>query len=181
MIEVHILAGNIGSGKTTTSNRITNVYNHGEFYYFSNDEIVMSLNKGYHGVEIYDVNWKPVIWDFKRSIIQFAIKSGLHLVLDDTHMGSYARIELIETARKVGDCHIIVHWHEHPDELKRRISHPRNQSSAVWQMVWNMHNKIKILPSLSEGMDELVYYDGDGDEIKRELKDSNATVSMGGE
>lgn len=157
------MSGNIGTGKSTTTELIRGNMTPGTYYVISNDSLIMNLTCGYHGPELYKVPWKSETEKFKLGMVRLAVMCGIHVIIDECNITRKTRMGVITAARESGECLIFVHWHAYKDGLTRRIqSDSRNQSESIWEMVHDQFAEAAEYPETEEGWDVLKVWDGLG-------------------
>ncbi len=152
MNNIIILVGNIGSGKTTYCNTLTN------YVVISRDALRYMIGNGKY---IFDVNLESAIHQSEKYIVEEFMKTGRDIVIDEVGMSRKLRKPYIKLASKYQYkvTAIIMPKLTMQESVKRRLSSPHGDfGEEVWNSVWQRFNSIYQKPAILEGFDSIIYY-----------------------
>jgi len=150
---IHLMIGNIGTGKTTTATKI--LEENPNTLYVSDDDICTLVNMGNYGPELWSNKYWPVYSAIKRSIAEIAIENGFSIIIDSTNMSESKRAVWVKKAKQL-NVSIIAHVHlDHALGIKRRQETPRGQTFEMWQKVYERFQSEYEEVTSAEGFNEI--------------------------
>lgn len=166
MNKVHVMVGNIGSGKSSTVNALRDELRPYSYILFNYDSLVVPLSGGvYETVELdggsHSLKHRKIFEEMQRAGVRAAVRHGKDAIVDDCNMTRAFRKTMIDIALDEGAMSIF-HYHDCGRDLERRLQDPRGTPSEVWIDVWRMFENMWDPISIDEGMDVLITYDGYG-------------------
>lgn len=146
-LELVILTGNIGSGKSLLASK----YAKRGHVVVNMDSIVKMIHGGEYGM--YDVNKKPVYHKVEQECIRTALSLGFSVVVDRTNMKISDRKRYINIGK---DYDIQIHSHDfgpgNKKTLKRRLKNPHGIPVSTWESVHKYMAGSYESSSLNEGL-----------------------------
>ena len=164
MAKLILMVGNVGTGKTTTTNRLmdtVDIRKGRDMITVSADCLAEMLFNGYYGPNIWtDKHW-TLYASIKQYIIREALAKGFSVIVDGTHMAKVNRKTYIDIAKEF-DVNVDVYLHTYPDGLKRRIANPKSEhtSPEKWAEIYNNFEDMFEAPTLNEGIDNIIIVKG---------------------
>ncbi len=134
--EVVMTCGNIGTGKTTTIEKMISKLSVGDFIVVSEDALAKTLNLGKYGREVWTGRHWPVYSALKRECVAQAIAQGLSVFVDGAHVSKPSRKKILDVIPRGTPVRLLVHRSE--DGLSRRIADARGETPELWE---NVHNR----------------------------------------
>jgi len=162
MSTVYINIGFPGSGKSTYSKKSAKENEH--VVIINRDAFRTMIKDEY----TFNFRYEPFIKDATNKSIQEALKYGLDIIVDETHIKSDRRKEIIQTVRDYeasfglindewGRTKIIYRWFDETERcLENRMMEARGYDISKWAMVINGMKKNFEPPTEDEGYDEIV-------------------------
>lgn len=144
-LTLHLMVGNIGTGKTTTAKSLLD----NNTLIVSDDNIAMMLGENYP--EMWTEKHINLYSKIKLMCARYALEAGFNVIVDGTHMSRKSREKFIKLPAKV-----IVYTHTNKDGLYRRLKDPRGCTKERWTEIWNLFESQYEEPSFEEGMDEII-------------------------
>jgi tRNA uridine 5-carbamoylmethylation protein Kti12 len=160
---VYILIGLPGSGKSTWTKEKVKENEH--CVVVSRDSF-RNMIKG--DEYTFNFRYEPFIKDSTSKTIQSALKHGLDVIVDETHIKADRRKEIIKTVREYeesyglindnyGRTKIVYVWFTETEKnLDNRMNEARGYNRSKWEMVINGMKKSFEKPTDEEEYDELV-------------------------
>lgn len=159
---VYLTIGLPGSGKSTWSRKFA-----------QENENVVIINRDAFRTMIKDeytfnFRYEPFIKNATNKAIEQALEYGLDVIVDETHVKSSRRIEIIQTIRNFensyglintdyGKTKIVYMWFtENQNNLHFRMQESRGYDAQKWEEVIHGMKSIFEPPTKKEGFDELV-------------------------
>ena len=161
MAKLFLMAGNIGTGKTTTTRKLMANSKAHNMIMVSADDLVTTLFNGHYGPDVWtDQHW-PMYAAIKLHIVYEAFTHGFDVIVDGTHMSKINRKVYIDIAKEF-DAEVIVYLHTYPDGLQRRIDNPKSKhtSPEKWTEIHNKFADTYEEPILDEGIDHITKVKG---------------------
>ncbi len=164
MAKLILMVGNIGTGKTTTANRLMVDAAHlknRDIIIISTDDLATILANGHYGPDIWTNRHIHLYSAVKQCIVHEALINGFDVIVDGTNMSKICRKAYIDIAKEfdVEDVEIIVYLHTYPDGLNRRINDPKSKhtstSTKQWTKIYNDFADTYEKPVLDEGIDHI--------------------------
>ena len=158
------MVGNIGTGKTTTAERLMATNNIGDnccTKIISNDDLAIILTKNHCNTNTWDNRHIHFYSTIKRHIVREALTHGFDIIVDGTHMRKIDRKAYIDIAKEF-DIKIVVYLHTYSKGLQRRIAEPKSNhvTAAQWTTIYNNFAEMYEKPSLDEGIDNILEIEG---------------------
>jgi len=155
MIEVQILVGNIGTGKSTHSKNLDNSW------LIWNNDVVRRM---FHPNEyVFDRKENEIILELRSHFICYSLRLGYNVCIDDTNIKIEYRKYMIDTIREwesgMGGVKIICVDFGSGDDytLARRLGRrPRGISRERWTDTHKHLKETYEKPTLDEGFDEII-------------------------
>ena len=170
MTKLFLMVGNIGTGKTTTANKLmvdagridNRDIDNRDIKVISNDDLSTILAGGHYGPDIWDSRHISLYTKVKQYILREALAHGFDIIIDGTHMGKINRKVYIDIAKEF-NVEVTVYLHTYPEGLQRRIDNPKSEhhSAELWTKVYNNFAKSYEIPTLDEGIDDIIEIDGE--------------------
>lgn len=159
MAKLILMVGNIGTGKTYTTNQL--MVDNRSILCVADDDLALMLNAGYYGPDIWtDKHW-PLYSKLKREIAREALQHGFDIIIDGTHMSISRRKNFIDIAKEF-NASVVVYLHTYPNGLERRLAEPRTDTSPeIWTKVYKDLEQIYEKPALDEGIDSIIEMKGE--------------------
>lgn len=151
---VHIMVGNIGTGKSTTVVKLTKG-NLDKIAVLDTDGIAMMYSANDYGPHIWTPKRRNLYHDSLLKLEELALQKGFDVIIDSTCMSAVRRKSFIDIAKN-NDARVIVYLHRTPGGLDRRCQAPRGQTRELWTMVYNGFENEFEEPLLDEGIDEII-------------------------
>jgi len=149
--EIILLVGNIGSGKSTLTNNLTN--NH---VIISKDALRYMIGNGAY---VYDINLESAIHQSATDMVGNFMKLKKNIVIDETNMIERIRNIYISLAIKYHYKVIamIMPKISKEEAIKRRTKNPHGKfDKGTWEYIWNKFNIMYEEPTKSEGIDKII-------------------------
>lgn len=166
MAKLILMVGNIGTGKTTTTNELmanASYKDNRNTIMISVDDLALALNNGCYGPDIWtDKHW-PLYAIIKQHIVREAFIHGFDIIVDGTHMSKINRKAYIDIAKEFG-ASVTVYLHTYTNGLKRRIAEPKSKDHdipEVWAEVYNKFANMYEAPTLDEDIDAIIKIKGE--------------------
>lgn len=153
---IEILCGMIGSGKSTYTKAMAT----SGALVVNDDSIVNAIHGGYN--YLYNQRHKYLYKQIENSIIYYGVNEKLTVIIDRPNLKVDTRKRYIGIAKSmdVGVRAIIFPILGKEIHVNRRIqSDARGLSKEEWEKVYDNHLSIYEPPSISEGFDEIIYYE----------------------
>lgn len=177
MNKIHVMVGNIGTGKSSTVNALRVVLRPYSYILYNYDDLILPLSGGvYETDELnggpHSPEHKQIYFDMMLAGVASAVRNGKNVIVDDCHMTRASRRAFIDVANKER-AESVFHYHALDTVwgLNRRQLEPRCTPNEVWIEVWKRFDGSWESISIDEGMDTLVTYDGWGNIISTIYKD----------
>jgi len=150
-MELRIMTGNIGSGKSLLASKFAKMGH----VIVNMDSIQQMVGGGEYG--LYDSEKKGIYHNTEMTVIESALNAGLSVVVDRTNMDQKGRARFIEVGKRHA-CEIISINFRRGDVggLLRRQNSPNGIPGAQWEDVWNYMEKSYEPPSFEEGFNQLI-------------------------
>jgi predicted kinase len=147
-----ILIGNIGSGKTTTVKK----YAKEGYCVVCRDDFRTMLGGG-----IYKFNTRTerAIHQASRTLLENLMVESLDIIIDETNVTKRGRKTIIHIAKLFGYhvIGIVMPQLTKEKSIANRIKDNLRQTTVEqWGKVWDMFNRMYDEPELKEGFDELI-------------------------
>ncbi len=155
-MEVFILIGNIGSGKTTWINK-----NYPNEFIISRDNLRKEFAKGINKEYLFDPLIEQNIKNIAKEKLIISLK--LHfpkIIIDETNTTIYRRSKIIKLAKKYNYklIAVIMPKYNLDFSVNRRLSNNHgNVSKTTWENVYEEININYEDPSFDEGFDEIIH------------------------
>lgn len=141
------MAGNIGTGKTTTSKTLFGP----NTFYVSEDSLCLLLNMNHYGKELWDLEHWSMYNKCKLDITRNALQLGYNIIVDGAHINKQSRKPILYIAKQ-HNTKVEVFWHKDPNGLQHRLQDNRGEPDDLWKEVWTRFEKQQEDPSLDEGI-----------------------------
>lgn len=143
-----IMVGNIGSGKSTLSNKLASDF---KFAVFNMDSIVEMLG-GYEYTR-YDKNKTDCYRDIRQFIVRNLLKKEFNCVIDSTNLTKKKRKEFIDIGKSLKVSEIVAYdFGLGCDEyLSRRVNDPKGVDPSTWKSVYERMKNEYEAPTMDEG------------------------------
>jgi len=155
-MELIILVGNIGSGKSTVARTLVEK----GYICVSLDAIRYGIGAGKY---IFNPALEPIVFKSGWYILNEFMEWGYQIVADETNMSVKYRKKFIDLAKKMGyRIKAIVMPRLSMDEsVSRRLkSNHGTANKATWETVWKKFDSRYQEPSYAEGFDLIEFYEG---------------------
>ena len=152
MPEVHMMIGNVGSGKSEMSEHLVKKLSG---VVVNMDAIQESMHTFYGG---YRNELKPVYQSVEESIIKGALEKNVPVIIDRTNMDKKRRARFIDIANQYSAEITAYQFPELPTEtlLERRMRNPRGITRKQWQEVLFRMSSSFEPPTLDEGFKTII-------------------------
>jgi len=157
-LTLHMMVGNIGTGKTITTRRLIKKFNaDGIKTLVINVDSLVCMFSGLndYSTDLFTEQHRALYGDILVALANQILEHGFNVIVDTTMMSKIKRARFIEVAKKWG-AKIIIYLHKTPGGLERRCKENREQSNELWQHVYDMFEKEYEEPSFDEGIDEII-------------------------
>jgi tRNA uridine 5-carbamoylmethylation protein Kti12 len=150
-MNVYILCGLPGSGKSTWSKKNFKKYN---AIILSNDYFRTMLTGEYLFFDEHELYIKKCMFD----CLSNAIINNFNVIFDEINLTKDNRHELINFIKNINsDCKIICVWlKENVNNLDRRMTDSRGVSKQRWSAIIDEMKNIFENPSIDEGFSEMI-------------------------
>jgi len=152
-MELVILVGNIGSGKST----LTKKYQEAGFVVVSRDSIRYAIGGGRY---IFNPDYEPIVHQLSIVMLIQFIDLGVDIIIDETNVTSDLRNQYIILANESGyhiKC-VVLPKLSKEESINRRLKNPHGDFDRnIWEQVWKRFNETYEEPDKSEGFDEVIY------------------------
>ena len=139
MKQIHLMVGNIGTGKTTTARKL--IKEHSLTMYVADDMICEMVNLGDYSPEKWGDKYWPVYSEIKNRVAETALANGFSIIVDSTNTSKKRRANWTAKAKEL-DVKITAYVHlDHEAGLERRKVEPRGQTPEMWQKV---HDDLQV-------------------------------------
>jgi predicted kinase len=148
-----ILVGNIGSGKTTTVKK----YAEQGYCVVCRDDFRTMLGGGSYK---FDTRTEKAIHQASRTLLENLMVENLDIIIDETNTTKRGRKTIINTAKLFGYnvIGIVMPQLTKEKSIENRIKDNLRQNTIeTWGKVWDMFNRMYETPELKEGFDELIW------------------------
>ena len=156
MSKLILLVGNVGSGKSTYAKKI--VKENPNCFVVSRDSLRYMVNAGEY---TFDREKETIVHDLAMRCLASLLASGLDVILDETNMNKRSRKNYIDFAKEYEGYEIEAHVMPRlgkEESVKRRLQDPHGTyDKAKWEEVFDMFSKRYIVPSESEGFDNVLF------------------------
>lgn len=150
-MELNILVGNVGSGKSTIARKLAHLGN----AVVNMDSIQESISGGIYGA--YDPEKKKIYQKIEDTTIEETLKSGMSVCIDRTNMDKKRRSRFIEIGKKYTNNIKCFDFGCGTDEmLKRRLKDTRGVPEKTWYKVFESMRESYEKPDTSEGFSEII-------------------------
>lgn len=143
------MVGNVGSGKSTTSNKLQGIK--------INDDSLSLMFHGNYAKENFTDYWFSFYSECILLICKQAMIYKQNIVVDQPNLSRYERRKFISLAKEF-DYEIIVHNHKR-NGLEKRMKENRGYAPEDWIKIFNEKQKEYQEPLLSEGITQIIIYD----------------------
>ena len=150
--KVHIIVGNIASGKTTYARKLVKE----DVFYVSLDHLRSMRTGIYH----YDENWEVILRRSEEKIIETCMHHGCDLVIDDARFVLKSHRKALRDLAEEYGFDVVIHIMPKFDQ-KTSVDRRMNENFHVdiprtqWEMVWKKFDLMYQEPTKEEG--EIVY------------------------
>lgn len=152
-----VLVGNIASGKTTLAKE----YVDKGYVCITRDGLRYSIGCGNY---IFNLKYEPVVFKTELFLLEEFMKLGINIIIDEVGINNShrARYLALATYYKYKTTAMILPEITKEEALRRRAKQNThgNQSTKVWDKVWDKFNAAYHRPSKEEGFDRVVYVKG---------------------
>jgi len=165
MTKLVLMVGNIGTGKTSTTNRLmdaADILENRNVIVVSVDCLATILNNGHYGPDIWtDRHWQ-LYAVAKQHIVREALARDFDVIVDGSHMSKANRKAYIDIAKEFDDIIVDGYLHTYPDGLARRITNPKSEHTSIekWTEVYKIFEDMYEEPTLDEGIDNITIVKG---------------------
>jgi len=150
-MELNLLVGNIGSGKSTIASKLARA----GCTIVNMDAIQKSIAGGIYGA--YDPNKKSVYHDIENIAIESSLKSGISVCVDRTNMDKKRRARFIEIGKKYTETIRCFDFGPGNEKMfQRRLNSPRGIPVSTWKKVFNSMQAAYEKPDFSEGFSDII-------------------------
>lgn len=162
-MKVYLTIGLPGSGKSTWSRKFAS---ENKEVVIVNRDAYRSMIKG--GEYTFDFRFEPFIKQATNKAIEMALEHGLDVIVDETHIKSARRNEIVEVIRDYeknyglitkdfGETEIVYMWFtEDKRNIEYRMRESRGYDVSKWAQVINGMKKNFEPPTDEEGYNKLV-------------------------
>lgn len=150
----HLLIGMIASGKSTFAQHRARA---GDII-VNDDANITAYHGGIYG--LYNKQLKGFYKTIEANMIMTALAMGLNITIDRTALGAATRMRYISIAKMYGARVVAVVFPKDTAEIhgtRRFQSDPRGFTLERWLKIAEFHESQWTVPTLAEGMDEIVY------------------------
>ena len=156
MNKLHIIVGNVGSGKTTYSKHLyyTRFVCMGHKVFAVNDDDLTSmLNIGQYSIPFFTSEYWKVYDKVRIGIVEslMQLEEKHEIIFDGFTPSRESRKPLLDLAIKYG-YEVTLHVYNGPDNLDNRIENCRAQEEFVWKRVHGRFKSLYESPSEDEGI-----------------------------
>jgi predicted kinase len=147
-----ILIGNIGSGKTTTVKK----YAKEGYCVVCRDDFRTMLGGGTYK---FDTQTEKAIHRATRTLLENLMVENLDIIIDETNTTKRGRGQLISLGKLFGYniIGIVMPKLTKQKSIANRMKDTlRHYTVEKWEAVWDMFNRMYEEPELKEGFDELI-------------------------
>jgi len=147
-----ILTGNIGSGKSI----LTKQYQAKGYVVIARDALRYAIGGGTY---VFNTEYEAIIWETELLMLEFFMKLGVNIVVDEVGVSKAMRLRYITPAKKYEyavKCHVLPKL-TMKESIDRRMRDPHGQyNRKLWESVWLKFAKIYEEPSFEEGFTEII-------------------------
>ena len=159
MSTLHLVVGNVGSGKTTYTKRL--YYNNFvlagmKTFVINDDNLTSMLNNGQYEASYFTPEYWEVYIKVRKDMVMSLMETGYDIILDGWLPSRELRNDFIRLAEDAG-YHVRLHVYAGPSNLQNRLENNRKQDPVKWKCVHEHFNKNYDAPTSDEG--EIVYFD----------------------
>jgi len=149
--ELIVMAGNIGTGKTTY---VKNYQKEG-YIVIARDTLRYAIGGGTY---VFNLDYEPIVHATEKYLLRKFLDLGVNIVIDETNVTARSRRVLDVEAKQGGYkviC-IVMPRLSKKDSVDRRMQNPHDcPDRTVWEGVWGRFNDKYEEPKYSEGFDEI--------------------------
>ena len=153
MNTIHVMVGNIGTGKSWTTKRLVNEDTRKNTCVVNTDSLVPMLNLGNYSPDVFTDRHRELYTHLLTGSAYILMHHGFDVIVDTAMMSKAKRKKFIDVAKSHG-AQVKVYVHKTPGGLERRIA--ESHGDAPWDKVYEMFEKEYEEPSLDEGIDEII-------------------------
>lgn len=154
-----ILVGNIASGKTTLSKKLSMIEQ--DTVVISRDAIRYMLGAGKY---LFDPSLEKYVAKANIRLLRTFLNSDKNIILDEVNNTANMRNSFTTIAREY-DYYVrvlVMPKYSMKYSVDRRMKDPHGDAPrSVWEGVWKKFNESFEPPTLEEDVDEVVYIDSD--------------------
>lgn len=152
MIKMHLLVGNVGTGKSTLARKLAY---HTNGCVFSMDDYQQMLSAGVYGN--YDFHKDEIYKSCEDVTIKAVIENGFDIIIDRTNMDKRKRSRFIKIAQNFNLPVIVYDFGAGSDQtLLNRLKNLRGVSAETWTQVHNKFYDKYEEPTYDEGIYSIV-------------------------
>ena len=152
--QMHIMVGNIGSGKSTYVKNMEE-----DFVTISRDKIRYMLGNGKY---VFIPELETSVFDGELEILKGLLKTGINIIIDETNMSDESRARYIKLAKKhkYEVTAVVFEKLSKSESVRRRTKDNHGLfSKKIWGEVWDRFNGKYVEPSEKEGIHNIIKID----------------------
>jgi len=152
MIELIILVGNIGSGKSTTVKKLVKE----GYIVISRDAFRYMIGAGEY---IFNPKLEPIIHNMNIDCLIRCLQVGLDVVVDETNVSRGMRKRYLELGNDYGyiTTALVMPRLSMKEAVDRRMNDPHGQPDRkMWEGVWKKFESKYCEPTIEEGFNKVI-------------------------
>ncbi len=153
-LTLHIMVGNIGTGKTVTTKRLMTELE--DTFVVNIDSLVKMFSMDNYRPELFTEKHRTCWGELLKTLADKLLSHGFSVIIDTAMMSKVKRYEFIKIAQRY-NAKVKVYLHTTSGGLERRCKENHGgHSNEVWKEVYEMFEKEYEKPSSDEDIDEII-------------------------
>jgi len=155
-MEVIVMVGNIGSGKSTKVKELQAM----GYVVIARDTLRYAIGGGKY---VFNYKYEPIIHATEKYLFRKFLDLGVNIVVDETNVTVEGRAVIIKEAKQRGYTVKCIVMKKLSKELSvdRRMTNPHDcPVREVWEEVWEKFDSMYVAPLEDEGFDLVETYMG---------------------